>query len=158
MNSTNLVVISKGSQRSCGVKSANGLCNPLFLAYKPPRLTSKSINLLETSGTTVNFVGKDLGLSGTVYLNNVALPKSSVRWGSDHTTLSVDFPNGEGADHILRIEVSQQHDITCTSVCNLGYLAPSFTLITPNHGPTGQFLPGRHHWTIFGPSGPPCGL
>ena len=136
MNSTNLVVISKGSQRSCGVKSANGLCNPLFLAYKPPRLTSKSINLLETSGTTVNFVGKDLGLSGTVYLNNVALPKSSVRWGSDHTTLSVDFPNGEGADHILRIEVSQQHDITCTSVCNLGYLAPSFTLITPNHGPT----------------------
>ena len=51
---SNLVTVQKGSQRSCTVESTNGLCEPLYIGYKPPRILTASSNMFLTTGGQMN--------------------------------------------------------------------------------------------------------
>ena len=83
-NTTNILQVEKGSQRSCAKLSSNGLCKPLFVAYKRPRIANLTRNKVPTSGEVIRISGNNLGTFGLIKVNDVVVSSGAVTWIKKH--------------------------------------------------------------------------
>jgi hypothetical protein len=135
-NTTNILQVEKGSQRSCAKLSSNGLCKPLFVAYKRPRIANLTRNNVPTSGEVIRISGNNLGTFGLIKVNDVVVSSGAVTWIKKHEEIEVRFPPGEGKAHSLTVDVSSQVDELCTDRCTIDYDPPFYVDVVPDHGAT----------------------
>ena len=113
------------------ITSSQSSSQSSIFTYNAPTLSSINPSIGATrGGTYITLTGLSFDTSGTIYVNNVAVPSIGVQWGQ--STVIFPLPAGQGANIPIKLTTVAGKSSTVTSSTVVSYYTPTISSISPS--------------------------